>query len=201
MRANASLSGTSLPTTCLLDKNIVRAVFEARVRVRRGLIPLPHQARAAIVYQALLHAELTTHVTPETVHAAQRRDPLIAASLFAPLTTLTPGRYLRRWARRLRGFGFSREDSVILAYGSFGVDSRRQLFGAEVILSTDQPLMRHFSEQQSNITRRFRRMTCQLALPYRLAQLPTLMSPAEMLTTLIKSARGRGHQGGGVRNT
>jgi hypothetical protein len=165
----------------------VRAVFEARVRVRRRLIPLPHQAQAAIVYQALLQAEFTAYVTPETVNSAQRRDPLIAASLVAPLTILTPGRYLRRWARRLRDFGFGREDSVILAYGSFGVDPRRQSFGAEVILSTDQPLLRHFYEQHSDIARRFRRMTCQLALPYRLAPLPTLMSPDAMLTTLIKS--------------
>ena len=186
MRVNASQSTTSLPTTCLLDKNIVRAVFEARVRVRRRLIPLHHQAQAAIAYQALLQAGCTTYVTPETVHSAQRRDPHIAASIFMPLTTLTKGHYLRRWARRLRDFGFGREDSVILAYGSFGMDSQRQTFGAEVILSADQPLLRRFHEQYDHIARRFRRMTCQLALPYRLAQLPTVMSPAEMLTTLMR---------------
>ena len=68
---------------------------------------------------ALQQEGFTTYVTPETANSAQRRDPLIAASLLTPLTTLTPGRYLRRWARRLRDFGFSREDSVILAYASF----------------------------------------------------------------------------------
>jgi hypothetical protein len=163
----------------------VRAVFEARVRVRRRLIPLHHQAQAAIVYQTRLQAECTAYVTPETVNAAQRRDPHIAASIFMPLTTLTKGYYLRRWARRLRDFGFGREDSVILAYGSFGVDFQRQTFGAEVILSADQPLLRRFHEQYDNIARRFRRMTCQLALPYCVAQLPTVMSPEEMLTTLM----------------
>ena len=63
MLANASLSGISLPTTCLLDKNIVRAVFEARVGVQRRRIPLPHQAQAAMVYQALRQAGLLTYVT------------------------------------------------------------------------------------------------------------------------------------------
>ena len=120
MPANASLSGTSLPTTYLLDKNIVRAVFEARVRVQRGRLPLTHQAQAAMVYQALRQAGLLTYVTPETVHSAQRRAPLIAASLLTPLTTLTSGRYLRRWARRLRDFNFSREDSAI----RFGAGAR-----------------------------------------------------------------------------
>ena len=187
MPANVSLSGTSLPTTCLLDKNIVRAVFEARVRVQRRRVPLPHQAQAAIVYQALQQAGFTTYVTPETVNSAQRRDSLIAVSLLIPLTTLTQGRYLRRWARRLRDFGFSREDSVILGYGSFGVDAQHQTFGAEVIVSADQPLIRHFHEQQDSIARRFQRMICQLVLPYCLAQLPTLMSLDEMLIMLIKS--------------
>lgn len=142
----------------------MRAVFEARVRVQRGRIPLPHQAQAAIAYQALQQAGLIAYVTAETVNSAQRRDPLIAASLFTPLTTLTPGRYLRRWARLLRDFGFSREDSVILAYGSFGVDSRQQTFGAEVIVSTDQPLIRHVYEHHGSIARRFQRMISQLAL-------------------------------------
>ena len=127
-------------------------------------------------------------MTPETVHSAQRRDPLIATSLLTPLTTLTPGRSLRRWARRLRDCSFSREDSVILAYGSFDVDARHQTFGAEVIVSTDQPLMRRFHEQHDNIARRFQRMICQLTRPYCLAQLPTLINLDEMLTMLIKRA-------------
>src|SRR5215510_4937434 len=99
MRVNASQSTASLPTTYLLDKNIVHAVFEARVRVRRRLIPLHHQAQVAMAYQALLQAGRTAYVTPETVHSAQRRDPHIAASICMPLTTLTKGRYLRCWAR------------------------------------------------------------------------------------------------------
>jgi hypothetical protein len=139
------------------------------------------------VYQALRQAGLITYVTPETVHSAQRRDPLIAASLLTSLTTLMPGRYLRRWARRLRDCSFSREDSVILAYGSFGVDDQHQTFGVEVIVSTDQPLIRRYHEQHDSIARRFQRMICQLAFPYCLALLPTLMSPDEMLIMLMKS--------------
>ena len=47
--------------------------------------------------------------------------------------------------------------------------------------------MRRFHEQYDSIARRFQRMICQLALPYCLALLPTLMSPDEMLTILMKS--------------
>jgi hypothetical protein len=72
MPANTGLSRTSLYTTCLLDKNIVRAVFEARVRVQRGRIALPHQAQAAMLYQVLQQAGLTTYVTSETVNSASQ---------------------------------------------------------------------------------------------------------------------------------
>jgi hypothetical protein len=67
------------------------------------------------------------------------------------------------------------------------VDAQYQTFGAEVIVSTDQPLMRRFDEQHGSIARRFQRMICQFALPYYLARLPTMMSLDEMLTMLIKS--------------
>ena len=46
MPANASLSGTSLPTICLLDKNVVRAVFEARIRVQQANMSVLHRASA-----------------------------------------------------------------------------------------------------------------------------------------------------------
>ncbi len=65
MRVNASQNRTSPPTTCLLDKNIVRAAFEARARVQRGRRPLPHQGQAAMVYQALRQAGFIIYVTPE----------------------------------------------------------------------------------------------------------------------------------------
>ena len=57
----------------------------------------------------------------------------------------------------------------------------------EVIVSTDQPLMRRFHEQYDSIARRLQRMICQLALPYCLALLPTLVNPDEMLAVLMKS--------------
>ena len=94
---------------------------------------------------------------------------------------------MRRWARRLRDFGFGREDGVILAYDSLGVDAQHQTFGAEAIVSTDQPLMRHFNEQHDSIARRFQQMICQLVLPYRLAHLRILIGLDEMLIRLIQN--------------
>jgi hypothetical protein len=44
---------------------------------------------------------------------------------------------LRRWARRLTEFAFSSEDSIILAYGSFGLEVASQTLGVDAIFTTD----------------------------------------------------------------
>jgi hypothetical protein len=54
----------------LLDKNIVRAVFEARARVRRRLIPLHHTSQLAPPYRL---AQLTTVMSPEEMLTALMR--------------------------------------------------------------------------------------------------------------------------------
>lgn len=47
--------------------------------------------------------------------------------------------------------------------------------------------MRRFHVQHDSIARRFQRVIRQLAIPYCLALLPTLVSPDEMLAVLMKS--------------
>jgi len=40
---------------------------------------------------------------------------------------LYPGRYFKRWARRLRDRTFTREDAKVLALGTFGTDEAGQI--------------------------------------------------------------------------
>jgi len=47
---------------------------------------------------------------------------------------LQKGRYLRRWARRLRALMFAPEDAIVVAYGSFGIDERLPSIGVEAIV-------------------------------------------------------------------
>jgi hypothetical protein len=48
-----------------------------------------------------------------------------------------PGRYLKRWSRRLTAESFSREDALILSYASFGYDEIEETFGVEMMLTND----------------------------------------------------------------
>jgi len=173
-----------VPTTFLLDKGIVRGVFEGTVRLVVGRNPTTEQLQAISVYQVLLTTGRKVCVTPEAANSARRRDERIATTLLNPLVILTPGRYLRRWARRMRKHGITREDAVIVAYASFGLDPTWREVGAEVFVTRDKRLITRYREVEETLNSRFRRMVSHLQPPYRLATLPIILSPSETLALL-----------------
>ena len=97
----------------LLDKGVVRRVYEARVRLALGQPPTLHQAEAANVWSRLRAFNIPLYITEQTEHVLRRRSPLFAMTLLAQTRALKKGRYLRRWARRLRDVGFSPEDATM----------------------------------------------------------------------------------------
>jgi hypothetical protein len=90
----------------LLDKGVVRRVYEARIRRALGQPPTLNQAEAANVWSRLRVLDIPLYITEQTEHVLQRRSALFATALLAQTRTLKKGRYLRRWARRLRDLGF-----------------------------------------------------------------------------------------------
>lgn len=120
-------------------------------------------------------------MTPEAATSARRRDERIAAFLLNPLVVLTPERYLRRWARRLREHGITREDAVIVAYASFGLDITARELGAEVFVTQDRGLITKYRELEEVLASRFHCMVSHLKPPYQHATLPQVLSPLETL--------------------
>ena len=103
------------PRTVLFDKGVVRRVYEARVRFALRQPPTLQQAEAANVWARLRSLLIPLYITEQTVHILQRRSPLFAAELLTQTQALKKGRYLRRWARRLRAEGVSSEDAIVNA--------------------------------------------------------------------------------------
>jgi hypothetical protein len=131
---------------------------------------------------AVLNQEIPTYVTPELFHILARPQVARVARVLTPrLRVLSRGRYLRRWARRLREAGIGPEDAVIVSYASFGVDEESETFGAEAVLTTDYALKAHYERAFPVLNQRFQRMTSQLLEPYRSATLPRILSPEELL--------------------
>jgi hypothetical protein len=171
----------------LLDKNIVRRVYENRARLAQGDPPTLHQAEAANAYAHLRALNQRLYITRETRNVLLLRPPIYATRILTQTTALIKGRYLRRWARRLRDFTFSREDAVILAYGSFGLDLDIQSIGVDAIITSDLRLVTNFTTRYAEILKRFNQMVKDLPEPFDELALPAVVTPAIALSKLSKT--------------
>ncbi|RLC80346.1 MAG: hypothetical protein DRI61_05985 [Chloroflexi bacterium] len=81
-------------------------------------------------------------------------------------------RYFKRWARRLREYGFTREDAKLLA------------LGVQAILTFDLSLLNNYQLKRSHIEKRLDEMRKALPTPFNLVKLPSVMLPKEALTLL-----------------
>jgi hypothetical protein len=135
--------------------------------------------RVLVAYGRLLY------ITPELWHLLERPAHIpIARPVLPYLCRLQPGRYLKRWSRRLTEEGFSREDALILSYASFGFDEIEETFGVEIVLTNDLRMQTRYERARSLIETRFTRMTRQLREPYREATLPEVVGAEELWTQL-----------------
>jgi len=166
----------------LFDKNVIRRVYERRVRLALGQPPTLLQTEAANAYTRLCTLGNRLYITEQTANILQRRPSVFADEFLADTQTLKKGRYLRRWARRLRELSFSPEDAIVVAYGSFGIDLTRQAVGVEAIVTGDLKLVAHFNARQEEIRERFEGMISSLSTPYQTLALPSIMIPTDILT-------------------
>jgi hypothetical protein len=157
-------------------------VYEYRARVFDGKRPTRQQAVAANAYSRILGNSYQPCLTTETHNVLQLRPPLYAAPFLAQTYALKKGRYLRRWARRLRSFMFTREDAIILAYGSFGIDWIAGTRGVEYIVTEDMGLVTNYQTRFTEIKDRFDQMVVNLPAPYPQATLPQVITPQTILT-------------------
>src|SRR2546427_562411 len=100
------------PRSVLFDKGVIRRVYERWVRLALGALPTPAQVEAATVYAQLRPPPRRLYITKQPAHILHRRPPLFAAPFLAETYPLQKGRYLRRWARRLRELTFAPEDAI-----------------------------------------------------------------------------------------
>ena len=179
------MSTISLPTSCLLDKSVVREALRGLVRDTLGVPLPPRQGTSLGVVRALTAYGGLLYITPELWHLLERPANLTIASPFlAYLRVLRPGRYLKRWGRRLTEEGFSHEDALILSHASFGFDVLEKTFGVESVLTNDLRMKDRYAHGFHRIETRFVRMLRQLKAPYHQATLPDVVSAEELWTQM-----------------
>jgi len=121
-------------------------------------------------------------ISPETANILRRFDSFREVHIFlASVEVLRGSRYFKRWARRLRAFGFTGEDAELLALGTFGTDEQGAILGADVIITSDERLMNNYQVRLPEIQARLSDMTAQLPPPFCHASLPEVLGPEEIL--------------------
>jgi len=164
---------------CLLDKGVIRRATEGWIRQSVGEPLLAEQQQAVTIlttcpFELCVSAELyhiLTHIV-EAPFSGRALDQVIV---------LWPTRYQKRWARRLRWFGFTREDAKILAYGSFSTDENREVLGVNFVITCDRALRDKYGLDFPRIRHEFAAMTENLRLPYSNASLPAVLTLEEFM--------------------
>ena len=173
---------TFQPNSALFDKGVIRRVYERRVRLALSRPPTVLQVEAANSYAYIATITNRLYITEQTSNILKRRTPTFAASILADTRPLKKARYLRRWARRLTEFGFSSEDAIVLAYGSFGLDVESETVGVDAIITTDIRLADRYKQRNPEINNRFNDMITNLPEVYRQIRLPQVLTTATILT-------------------
>ncbi|MBM4460171.1 MAG: hypothetical protein FJ011_20810 [Chloroflexi bacterium] len=168
----------------LLDKSVVRRAAEG---ISASLAAAPLTVEQSLALRLLRRGAQTSAlvlITPETANILLHRAQLLAVRLLLnDVTPIRRGRYFSRWARRLRESGFTREDALVLSYGTFGLSSNGLILGVSAVVTFDRPMIHNFEAQQAKVFRRLTAMAAQLPSPYSDAALPRVLTPDDLLAT------------------
>ncbi len=163
----------------LLDKNIARRIIEGLTHLES----LSAEEQMVLkLWRQLLSEGHRLYIPFGAFNILQRFVSHIEVRTFlATVEQLESARYLKRWARRLREYRFSREDALILALATYGTNSKHKMLGVDVLLTLDKPFLKNFHDNQDQLETRLLAMTTQLPPPYRFAMLPYMLHPNELI--------------------
>jgi hypothetical protein len=163
----------------LLDKNIARRVIEALTHLET----LSAEEEMVLrLWRQFLSEGSRLFIPFGALNILQRLAHLIEVRSF--LTTVEPlesGRYLKRWARRLREHQFTREDALILALATYGTSTTGNILGIDVLITLDRPFINNFRANEKRLENRLSAMINQLPEPYSHAKLPLMQHPEEII--------------------
>jgi len=171
---------------CLLDKVTARHILQGVLKLTEGRDPTDAELLALDFFTRAHAHGAFLYVVPQTEKLLRRlenhpRYNSLIRFFRSHISAAQPTRYFKRWARRLREYGFTPEDAGVLALATFGKGSDPLLLGMHVVVTSDQPMIHRWTAQQDAIEKRLANMRKNLRKPYRDASLPTIGHPEEIL--------------------
>ena len=168
--------------TCLLDKSVTRRMVEGLCRLEQ----LTSNERLVLnLWYRLYVRSVRVFVPVGVINILQKFKHISEVNAFlAQVEPLWPTKYMKRWARRLRQYGFTREDALILALATYGTDYEGKSLGVGILVTMDESFIRNFLAHQEELRARLTSMTSRLLPPYSYARLPEVLHPRELLNFL-----------------
>ncbi len=170
---------------CLLDKVTARYILQGLLKLAENRNPTIEEMFALDLFSRADSEAFCLFITPPAFNILQKLAQMPKYSelihlFLEQIEVALPSRYFKRWARRLRKFGFSREDAAVLASASFSTDREAVMLGMRFVATFDQPMMRHWLSEQKIIRKRFTAMKKEIPRPYCRASLPEVLRPEQI---------------------
>ncbi len=171
---------------CLLDKTTARCAAQGLLRLAEGQQVSGDELFALDLLFRAQAESLCLFVVPATANFLYRLLELpryagVIRLFLERVKVALPARYFRRWARRLHGLGFTREDAAVLALATFGTDENATILGMHVVATLDRPMIQHWTVQQTAIQERLTAMLGDIPAPYCHASLPRVLRPEQIV--------------------
>ena len=176
---------------CLLDKGVARRILEGLLKRIEGRALDEREVLALSLFQRVFSKEVELFIVPASFNTIQRHRHLtryqaLIEFFLDNVEVATATNYFTRWSRRLR-YNFTREDSAVLALGTFGRGTdEHDKIGMDFVVTFDQPMINNWQVHQADIENRLATMCRDLPEPYSLVSVPVVLrSLKEYLCGLI----------------
>jgi hypothetical protein len=175
----------SSPMHLLLDKNVARKSVSGLDKMTEVPPLSDTESIALYILEQAAKGKTRPFIAPESLHILLSLERTVASdsirSFLDQVEVLYPGRYFKRWARRLRRMNFTREDAKVLSLATFGTDEAGEILSVSIIVTFDQRLISKYAHELAVIRGQFEAMMAGLEPPFCYARLSEVILPQKAL--------------------
>jgi hypothetical protein len=146
----------------------------ALLKIANNQTLLPLQKKALIIIQA----QPDLFISKEVYHILTKRVqlPQLIPLLLNQVQVLYPSKYFKWWVRHIQDTtSLTREDAVILTYGTFSTTTAGNILGVETITTTDTNFDSEYNHQRKKLQTRLNSIVQNLGPPWNQARLPKML--------------------------
>lgn len=173
----------------LLDKVTSRHTLEGLLKLIENQSITDAETSALYFFRKSVINGSELYILPHTKKILDRLEPLsryteIIRRFNRDTQVLYPAQYFKRLKRRIQEYGFTNEDSEVLALATFGTTQNKDILGVHGIVTFDRPMINQWKTQHAVIQKRLFNMQRNLSSPYCKVSLPIVEHP-EFIANLI----------------